>query len=101
MPLFQATSPGWTQTVLRRHRLKFFEWTHFCSILFFSSNWQTKPIFFIEADPLFLIPRGNGRNPECRPGASVQSFALDPLFLIPFCTNVMRSRHERSNVPKR
>ena len=91
----------------------FFYWTHFYSCLSSPEILRVDPLLlnpflqFELADETDVLYRDgptfthSSRNPECRPGGGVQSLAVDPLFLIPFCTNAMRSRHERSNVPER
>jgi hypothetical protein len=62
MPLFRVTNPGWTQTIRRlRH---FFKWTQFLLNPVLQSNSRTKTIFFIEVDPLLLIPRETVENSE-------------------------------------
>ena len=49
---------------------EFFEWTHFCSILFFSVELADEDNFLYRADPVLLIRREMVENPECRAGGS-------------------------------
>lgn len=99
--LRRTISPRWAEIVFRRPPADFFERTHFCSILFLQSNGLTQLVFVIETDPLLLIPRGTGRDNRALPEQQVPFFAVDPLLLIPCLHVLTRSRHDRSNVPKR
>ena len=97
-PLFLIPSSSNNQPELGRIRLSapladFFERTHFCSILFLQSNGWTKLVFFIEADPLLLIPRSTGRDNRGPPERQVPFFAVDPLLLIPWHTHNAFAAH--------
>jgi len=62
---------------------EFFEWTHFCSILFFSVELADENSFLYRADPVLLIPRGAVETLSAIQAVAVQFIMVDPLFLIP------------------
>ena len=72
---------------------EFFEWTHFCSILFFQSNWRTKIIFFIERTQFYSFVARWSKTQSAVQEVAIQLIEVDPLFLIPWGTCVMRSQY--------
>ena len=54
-------------------------------------------MFFIEADPLLLIPRSTGRDNRGAPERQVPFFAVDPLLLIPWHTHNAFAAHPLFN----